>query len=46
MAFIVPTFLWSDIVRLYHYINKKMLARKVTKAGLDGSKSLILIVNL
>ncbi|KAI9454908.1 hypothetical protein BJY52DRAFT_1427217 [Lactarius psammicola] len=31
MAFVVPTFMWADIVRMYHYIKKNMLARNVTK---------------
>ncbi|KAN0135635.1 hypothetical protein V8E53_006526 [Lactarius tabidus] len=31
MAFVIPSFMWADIVRMYHYIKKNMLARSVTK---------------
>lgn len=46
MAFVVPSFMWADIVRMYHYIKKNMLARDVTKVRLDGPKSLISTANL
>ncbi|KAH8991944.1 hypothetical protein EDB92DRAFT_1934872 [Lactarius akahatsu] len=32
MTVVVPTFMWADIVRMYHYIKKNILARNVTKA--------------
>lgn len=31
MAVVIPTFMWADIVRMYHYIKKNILARNVTK---------------
>ncbi|KAH9056939.1 hypothetical protein EDB87DRAFT_1686657 [Lactarius vividus] len=42
MSIVVPAFMWADIVRMYHYIKKNILARNVTKARFDGSKLLIL----
>jgi hypothetical protein len=27
--------MWPDIIRMYHYLKKKSLAQKVTKARLD-----------
>ena len=41
MSFVVPSFMWADIVRMYHYIKKNMLARNVTKVYFDASKPLI-----
>ncbi|KAH9082257.1 hypothetical protein EDB83DRAFT_2503350 [Lactarius deliciosus] len=32
MTVVVPTFMWADILRMYHYIKKNILARNVTKA--------------
>jgi hypothetical protein len=31
MAVIIPFFLWSDIVRVAHYMKKKLLARRIKK---------------
>jgi hypothetical protein len=41
MAFVIPSFMWADIVRMYHYIKKNMLARSVTKVHFDDPKLLI-----
>jgi hypothetical protein len=31
----MPLFTWPDIVRMYHYLKKRSVARKVTKARLN-----------
>ena len=45
MAIVIPSFMWADIIRVYHYIKKNMLARSVIKVRLNGSKLLIPTVN-
>ncbi|KAI9445373.1 hypothetical protein H4582DRAFT_1915008 [Lactarius indigo] len=45
MLVVVPTFMWADIVRMYHYFKKNILAQNVTKARFDGFKPLVLTAN-
>jgi len=38
MAVLIPIFLWRDVVRLVHYIKKKMLARRVHQSFASSTK--------
>lgn len=32
MSVVAPTFMWPDILRMYHQVKKRSLAQKITKA--------------
>lgn len=35
MSIVAPTFMWPDIVGMYHYVKKRTLVRRATKACLN-----------